>query len=126
MTHWERDVDGNLVGSIEIPMAVGLVGGAVRIHPGAQANVALLGLRTANDLAKVMAAAGLAQNLGALRALATVGIQAGHMKLHLMNMVAAAGAEGGEIEVVAKIVRESGERITMAVVEDALAEVRGD
>ena len=107
-------------------MAVGLVGGAVRIHPGAQANVALLGLRTANDLAKVMAAAGLAQNLGALRALATVGIQAGHMKLHLMNMVAAAAAEGGEIEVVAKMVRESGERITMAVVEDALAEVRGD
>ena len=71
-----------MVGSIEIPMAVGLVGGAVRIHPGAQANVALLGLRTADDLAKVMAAAGLAQNRGALRALATVGIQAGHMKLH--------------------------------------------
>jgi len=107
-------------------MAVGLVGGAVRIHPGAQANVALLGLRTANDLAKVMAAAGLAQNLGALRALATVGIQAGHMKLHLMNMVAAAGAEGGEIAAVAKIVRESGERITMAVVENALSEVRGE
>ena len=73
-----------------------------------------------------MAAAGLAQNLGALRALATVGIQAGHMKLHLMNMVAAAGAEGGEIAAVAKIVRESGERITMAVVENALSEVRGE
>ena len=114
MTHWEKDSEGNLVGSIEIPMAVGLVGGAVRIHPGAQANVALLGLKTANDLAKVMAAAGLAQNLGALRALATVGIQAGHMKLHLMNMVAAAGAEGSEVEAVAKIVRESGDRITMA------------
>ena len=68
-----------------------------------------------------MAAAGLAQNLGALRALATVGIQAGHMKLHLMNMVAAAGAEGPEIEAVAKSVRESGERITMAVVERALS-----
>ncbi|MEC7100850.1 MAG: hydroxymethylglutaryl-CoA reductase, degradative [Candidatus Thermoplasmatota archaeon] len=126
MTHWEKDSEGNLVGSIEIPMAVGLVGGAVRIHPGAQANVALLGLRTANDLAKVMAAAGLAQNLGALRALATVGIQAGHMKLHLMNMVAAAGAEGSEVEAVAKIVRESGDRITMAAVEDALASIRGD
>ena len=126
MTHWEKDSEGNLVGSIEIPMAVGLVGGAVRIHPGAQANVALLGLRTANDLAKVMAAAGLAQNLGALRALATVGIQAGHMKLHLMNMVAAAGADGSEVEAVAKIVRESGDRITMAAVEDALASIRGD
>ena len=124
MTHWEKDSEGNLVGSIEIPMAVGLVGGAVRIHPGAQANVALLGLRTANDLAKVMAAAGLAQNLGALRALATVGIQAGHMKLHLMNMVAAAGAEGTEVEAVANIVRESGGRITMAAVEEALASVR--
>jgi hydroxymethylglutaryl-CoA reductase len=85
-----------------------------------------LGLRTANDLAKVMAAAGLAQNLGALRALATVGIQAGHMKLHLMNMVAASGAEGGEIEAVAKKVRESGERITMAVVERTLSEIRGE
>ena len=124
MTHWEKDSEGNLVGSIEIPMAVGLVGGAVRIHPGAQANVALLGLRTANDLAKVMAAAGLALNLGALRALATVGIQAGHMKLHLMNMVAAAGAEGTEVEAVANIVRESGDRITMAAVEEALASVR--
>ena len=124
MTHWEKDSDGNLVGSIEIPMAVGLVGGAVRIHPGAQANVALLGLRTANDLAKVMAAAGLAQNLGALRALATVGIQAGHMKLHLMNMVAAAGAEDHEVEKVASIVRESGERITMAAVETALTSLR--
>jgi hydroxymethylglutaryl-CoA reductase len=126
MTHWEKDEEGNLIGSIEIPMAVGLVGGAVRIHPGAQANVALLGLRTANDLAKVMAAAGLAQNLGALRALATVGIQAGHMKLHLMNMVAASGAEGSEIEAVAKKVRESGERITMAVVERTLSEIRDE
>ena len=124
MTHWEKDSDGNLVGSIEIPMAVGLVGGAVRIHPGAQANVALLGLRNANDLAKVMAAAGLAQNLGALRALATVGIQAGHMKLHLMNMVAAAGAEEHEVEEVATMVRESGERITMAAVEAALSSLR--
>ncbi len=124
MTHWERDADGNLVGSIEIPMAVGLVGGAITIHPGAQANVALLGINSADDLAKVMAAAGLAQNLGALRALATVGIQAGHMKLHLRNMIASAGASSDEIEPVAAIVRESGERITMAAVESALQQVR--
>ena len=71
-----------------------------------------------------MAAAGLAQNLGALRALATVGIQAGHMKLHLMNMVAAAGAEEHEVEEVATKVRESGERITMAAVEAALSSIR--
>ena len=126
MTHWEKDTDVNLVGSIEIPMAVGLVGGAITIHPGAQANVALLGINSADDLAKVMAAAGLAQNLGALRALATVGIQAGHMKLHLRNMIASAGASPDEIEPVAAIVRESGERITMAAVEAALQEVRGE
>ena len=126
MTHWEKDADGNLVGSIEIPMAVGLVGGAITIHPGAQANVALLGINSADDLAKVMAAAGLAQNLGALRALATVGIQAGHMKLHLRNMIASAGASAEEIEPVAAIVRETGERITMAAVESALQQVRGE
>ena len=126
MTHWEKDADGNLVGSIEIPMAVGLVGGAITIHPGAQANVALLGINSADDLAKVMAAAGLAQNLGALRALATVGIQAGHMKLHLRNMIAGAGASAEEIEPVAAIVRETGERITMAAVESALQQVRGE
>ena len=126
MTHWEKDADGNLVGSIEIPMAVGLVGGAITIHPGAQANVALLGINSADDLAKVMAAAGLAQNLGALRALATVGIQAGHMKLHLRNMIASAGASSEEIEPVAAIVRETGERITMAAVESALQQVRGE
>ncbi len=126
MTHWEKDGNGNLVGSIEIPMAVGLVGGAIRIHPGAQANVALLGITSADQLAKVMAAAGLAQNLGALRALATVGIQAGHMKLHLRNMAASAGAAKDEIEAVAAIVSESGERITMAAVESALKQVRGE
>ena len=124
MTEWSTDSDGNLVGSIELPMAVGLVGGAIRIHPGAKANVALLGVESANDLAKVMAAAGLAQNLGALRALATVGIQAGHMKLHLQNMIVAAGAEDGEIEVVSSLVKSSGERITMAAVEKALKAIR--
>ena len=118
------DEEGNLVGSIELPMAVGLVGGAIRIHPGAKANVALLGVETADELGKVMASAGLAQNLGALRALATVGIQAGHMKLHLQNMAAAAGADDDEIEQVSKIVRSSGERITMAAVVSALESVR--
>ena len=73
-----------------------------------------------------MAAAGLAQNLGALRALATVGIQAGHMKLHLMNMVAAAGAEEHEVEKVATMVRESGGRITMAAVDTALSSLRDE
>ena len=126
LTHWESDVDGNLVGSIELPMAVGLVGGAVRVHPAAQANVALLGITTADELAKVMAAAGLVQNLGALRALATVGIQAGHMKLHVRNMAVTAGAEGEEVDTVAARLRAQGGRITQKAVEEELAKLRSE
>mmetsp|Transcript_3488 Transcript_3488/g.4728 ORF Transcript_3488/g.4728 Transcript_3488/m.4728 type:complete len:435 (-) Transcript_3488:287-1591(-) len=124
MAEWSKDNEGNLVGTIEVPMAVGLVGGAVTVHPGAKANVALLGIKTANDLAKCIAAAGLAQNLGALRALATVGIQAGHMKLHLRNMATSVGAEPDEVEAVVSLAKKSGERITVALVEDALRRVR--
>jgi hydroxymethylglutaryl-CoA reductase len=123
LTHWEKDGDGNLVGSIELPMAVGLVGGAVRVHPTAKANVAIIGARTADELAKVMAAAGIAQNLGALRALATVGIQAGHMKLHARNMAVTAGANDDEVDKVVEIARASG-RITAAAIEAALEQVR--
>ena len=126
LTHWEKDSGGNLVGSIELPMAVGLVGGAVRVHPAAQANVALLGITSADELAKVMAAAGLAQNLGALRALATVGIQAGHMKLHVRNMAVTAGAEDGEVDIVAARLRERGARITQKAVEEELASLRAE
>ncbi len=124
LTHWEKDSDGNLVGSIELPMPVGLVGGAVRVHPVAKANVAIMGARTADDLSKVMAAAGLAQNLGALRALATVGIQAGHMKLHARNMAVTAGANDDEVDVVVDMIRSSGERITAASIENALKALR--
>ena len=126
LTKWSKDDAGNLVGSIELPMAVGLVGGAVRVHPAAQANVALLGVESADELAKVMAASGLAQNLGALRALATVGIQAGHMKLHVRNMAVTAGAEGEEVDGVASMLRERGGRITQASVIEALEELRGN
>ncbi len=126
LTEWSKDDNGNLVGSIELPMAVGLVGGAVRVHPAAQANVALLGATTADELAKVIAAAGLAQNLGALRALATVGIQAGHMKLHVRNMAVTAGAEGEEVGIVAARLRERGDRITQAAVIEALKELRSE
>jgi hydroxymethylglutaryl-CoA reductase len=124
LTHWEKDDEGNLVGSIELPMPVGLVGGAVRVHPVAKANVAIMGARNTDDLAKVMAAAGLAQNLGALRALATVGIQAGHMKLHARNMAVTAGAEDHEVDVVVDMIRSSGERITAAAIENALKALR--
>ena len=125
LTEWSKDEDGNLVGSIELPMAVGLVGGAVRVHPAAQANVALLGVESADELAKVMAASGLAQNLGALRALATVGIQAGHMKLHVRNMAVTAGAVGEEVDLVASRLREKGGRITQAAVIEELESLRG-
>lgn len=124
LTHWEKDAAGNLVGSIELPMPVGLVGGAVRVHPAAKANVAIMGARTADELAKVMAAAGLAQNLGALRALATVGIQAGHMKLHARNMAVTAGANDDEVDVVVNMIQASGERITAASIESALKTLR--
>ncbi|HJN55919.1 MAG TPA: hydroxymethylglutaryl-CoA reductase, degradative [Candidatus Poseidoniales archaeon] len=124
LTTWEKDMEGRLVGTIELPMAVGLVGGAVRVHPAAKANIALLGIETASELAAVMAAAGLAQNLGALRALATVGIQAGHMKLHVRNMAASAGAVGDEIDEVAAVVNANRERVTMEAVEKALQEIR--
>ena len=124
LTHWEKDSEGNLVGSIELPMAVGLVGGAVRVHPAAQANVALIGVESADELSKVIAASGLVQNLGALRALATVGIQAGHMKLHVRNMAVTAGAEGKEIDIVASNLREKGIRITQVAVNEELKEIR--
>ena len=125
LTHWEKDDGGNLVGSIELPMAVGLVGGAVRVHPTAKANVAIMGVRTADELSKVMAAAGIAQNIGALRALATVGIQAGHMKLHARNMAVTAGANDDEVDKVVEIARASG-RITAAAIEAALEQVRNE
>ena len=125
LTHWEKDADGNLHGSIELPMAVGLVGGAVTVHPTAKTNIALLGVRSADDLAKVIAAAGMAQNLGALRALATVGIQAGHMKLHARNMAVSAGATEDEVDSVVELARAEG-RITAEAIENALKQVRGE
>ncbi len=87
LTTWEKDRDGSLVGTIEMPMAVGLIGGAVKVHPTARAAVKILGVTHANELGEIIAAVGLAQNLGALRALATEGIQKGHMGLHAKNIV---------------------------------------
>lgn len=91
LSTWNRDTDGNLVGSLELPMAVGLIGGAVRTHPIAKIAVKILGVKTANEFGEVCAAVGLAQNLGALRALASEGIQRGHMSLHARNIAVAAG-----------------------------------
>jgi hydroxymethylglutaryl-CoA reductase len=107
MSRYEKDRDGNLVGTMELPMPVGLVGGATRVHPVARANVELLGVRTAAELADVVMAVGLAQNAAALRALATEGIQRGHMSLHARNVAVAAGASAEEVDaVVARMVAD--------------------
>ena len=102
MSRFEATTDGHLVGTLELPMPVGLVGGATKVHPGARANVAITGATTAAELAEIVLAVGLAQNAAALRALATEGIQRGHMSLHARNVAVTAGARPEEIETVVR------------------------
>jgi hydroxymethylglutaryl-CoA reductase len=103
LSRWEVTKDGDLSGVLELPLAVGLVGGATKIHPTARALLALLGVETAEGLARIIAAVGLAQNFGALKALTTVGIQKGHMALHAHNVAIGAGATGDEVARVAQL-----------------------
>lgn len=125
LSQFEQDADGNLVGTLEVPLAVGLVGGATRAHPAAQASVRLLGVETARQLASVVAAVGLAQNLAACRALAAEGIQRGHMTLHARTIAASAGADVDEIgDVAARIVAER--RIRVEYAREVLAELRSE
>jgi hydroxymethylglutaryl-CoA reductase len=98
LSTWGQDEKGNLVGSLELPVAVGIIGGATRVHPVARASLKLLGVTTASELAEIIVSVGLAQNLAALRALATEGIQRGHMGLHARQVAIAAGAQGEAIE----------------------------
>jgi len=115
LSYWEKNSNGDLVGSIELPMAVGLIGGATKVHPTAKVALKILGVKTANELGEVMAAVGLAQNLGALRALAHEGIQRGHMSLHARNVAITAGASGKLIDmVVERMVREGKVRMDRA------------
>jgi hydroxymethylglutaryl-CoA reductase len=102
LSTWEKTENGDLKGRIELPMAIGLIGGAVRTHSIAKIAIKILGVKTANEFAEVLVAVGLAQNLGALRALAHEGIQRGHMSLHARNIAVAAGATGELINVVAE------------------------
>lgn len=102
LTRWEKDTSGALVGTIELPMPVGLVGGATKTHPLARLALRMMDVKSAQELGEIAAAVGLAQNLGALRALATEGIQRGHMALHARNIALVAGATGDEVEAVAK------------------------
>ncbi len=99
---WEKDENGDLVGSIEMPMAVGTIGGATKVHPLARVALKILGVKSARELGEVLAAVGLAQNLGALRALSSEGIQRGHMSLHARNIAIMAGATGDLIDIVAE------------------------
>ncbi len=108
LSTWARDADGDLVGTLEMPLAVGLVGGATRVHPTAQVALKILGVQTARELAEIVVSVGLAQNLAALRSLATEGIQRGHMRLHARQVAMAAGARGGEIELVAQRMADEG------------------
>ncbi len=102
LSTWGKDAEGNLVGTLEMPMAVGIIGGATKVHPGAQAALKLMGVTTAAELAEIIVSVGLAQNMAALRALATEGIQRGHMSLHARQVAISAGATGDMIEEVAR------------------------
>ena len=107
LTKWSKDEEGNLVGSLELPLSVGIVGGIANVHPVAKICTKILGVKSAQELACIMVAAGLAQNYSAIRALATEGIQKGHMRLHARNLAAAAGANPSQIdEIVAKMINE--------------------
>jgi hydroxymethylglutaryl-CoA reductase len=124
LSTWGKDADGNLAGTLEMPMATGIIGGATRVHPTARAALKLMGVATASDLAEIIVSVGLAQNLAALRALATEGIQRGHMTLHARQVAAAAGAQQDEIERVAgRMVEEGVVRSDRA--EAILKEIRG-
>lgn len=115
LTHWRKDEAGNLRGEIEMPLAAGIVGGATRVHRGAQVALKLLGIKSARELAEVGAAVGLAQNFAAIRALATDGIQAGHMRLHARQLALAAGAAERDAHSIARqLIDESNIRLERA------------
>jgi hydroxymethylglutaryl-CoA reductase len=115
LSTWGQDDQGNLVGSLELPMAVGIIGGATQVHPVARTSLKLMGVTTAGQLAEIIVSVGLAQNLAALRALATEGIQRGHMGLHARQVAAAAGAKGEMVErLAAQLVAEKIIRVDRA------------
>jgi len=101
LTSYEKNRNGDLVGTIELPIAIGLVGGATRVHPVAKANVKILGVKSADELGRIIASVGLAQNFAALRALVSEGIQRGHMSLHSRNIAMQAGASCDLVDIIA-------------------------
>ena len=123
LTRWAKDGEGNLVGEIEIPLPVGIIGGVVKVHPVARVCSKILGVSSAQDLACVMVSAGLAQNYSAMRALATDGIQKGHMGLHARNVAAAAGATPDQIERIARMMADEG-NITVGRAKELLSSLK--
>lgn len=123
LSHWEITPEGHLAGSLELPMAVGLVGGATKLHPTAKACLAILQVETAEQLARLIAAVGLAQNFSALKALASTGIQKGHMSLHAQNIAMMAGAVGNEVDVVAQQLIEEG-KVRVDIAEALVTKLR--
>ncbi len=123
LTSYKKDKNGNLIGEIELPVAIGIVGGAGNIHPKAKLCKKILGIKTAKELSEIVASLGLAQNFAAVFALSTVGIQKGHMSLHAKNIAVMAGASGKQIEIVAeKLVKEGKVKLDRA--KEILAEIR--
>src|SRR5699024_5607757 len=115
MTTWSKDEEGNLIGELELPMSLGIVGGASRVHPMAKLAYKILRVDSAKELSRVIVAVGLAQNLGALKALVTDGIQKGHMALHSRSVAMAAGASGELVDIIAdKLVEEKEIRVGYA------------
>jgi hydroxymethylglutaryl-CoA reductase len=108
LSTWQRDGQGNLIGTLELPLALGIIGGATHVHPTAQIALKILGVESAQDLAEIVVSLGLAQNLAALRALATEGIQKGHMTLHARQVAIAAGAKGEHISEIAREMTKKG------------------
>ena len=123
LTQYHKNKDGDLVGAIELPMAVGVVGGAANMHPKAKLCRKILGVKTARELAEVVASLGLAQNFAALFALSTVGIQKGHMSLHAKNIAVMAGAQGDEIEKLADLLVHDG-KVKLDYAKELLEKIR--
>ena len=123
LSRYYKDKKGNLVGELELPMAVGIIGGAGNIHPKAKVCKKILGIKTAKELAEIVVSVGLAQNFAAVFALSTVGIQKGHMSLHAKNIAVMAGAKGEEIDKVANQIVKEG-KIKLDRAEEILKEIR--
>jgi hydroxymethylglutaryl-CoA reductase len=124
LARWEKNVDGDLEGSLEIPMALGLVGGATAVHPLAKLVVRILGVKNASELSEIAAAVGLGQNLAAIRVLAAEGVQRGHMSLHAKNIAVTVGATGDEIDQVAEQLKAEG-KVRVDRAEAILQSLRG-